>query len=570
MAFDGVVIANIVYDMNRLLTGGRIYKIYQPEADELLLVVKNNKETYRLLISAGASLPLIYFTTKTKANPMTAPNFCMLLRKHIANGRIIDIWQPKLERIIHFTIEHLDEMGDLCRKDLIVEIMGKHSNIVLVALDTGKIIDSIKRISIDVNRYRQLLPGLEYRYPPKQDKVPFKEISAELSEKLDSDPEAAADPKYLLSHIQGISPGISRELARSGNPVERLEEILESIENGTAAPRVYLDETGKPLEFHLTELGEYVGAQEKTFDSISEATEYFYTHREESNAIRQRSNPLHRSVQASLDKARLKKQRLGEDLLQAENSEKYRLYGELLTANLHRVEPGAHEVTVISYYDNQPVTIPLDEKYAASKNAQNYFKKYSKAKTAVHEKTHQLEETSKDILYLESVLQSIESAHTLEELNQIREELEDTGYVRKRAQKGFRRKKSKPHPIEYTLPTGRKVFVGRNNKENDYLTTKMAGKRDLWFHTKDIPGSHVILPLEPNQSPEDIPEEIIYQVASIAAYHSKGKESQNVPVDFVPIRYVKKPSGAKPGMVIFTHNTTVYVDPKLPEGAAGK
>ena len=415
-----------------------------------------------------------------------------------------------------------------------------------------------------------MLPGLEYRYPPEQDKVPFKEISAELSEKLDSDPEAAADPKYLLSHIQGISPGISRELARSGNPVERLEEILESVENGTAAPRVYLDETGKPLEFHLTELGEYVGAQEKTFDSISEATEYFYTHREESNAIRQRSNPLHRSVQASLDKARLKKQRLGEDLLQAENSEKYRLYGELLTANLHRVEPGAHEVTVISYYDNQPVTIPLDEKYAASKNAQNYFKKYSKAKTAVHEKTHQLEETSKDILYLESVLQSIESAHTLDELNQIREELEDTGYVRKRAQKGFRRKKSKPQPIEYTLPTGQKVFVGRNNKENDYLTTKMAGKRDLWFHTKDIPGSHVILPLEPNQSPEDIPEETIYQVASIAAYHSKGKESQNVPVDFVPIRYVKKPSGAKPGMVIFTHNTTVYVDPKLPESAAGK
>lgn len=570
MAYDGIITYGITEELKERLTFGKIEKVYQPGSEELVLQIHTRKGNVKLYASAASQAARVCLTDGKFVNPAAPPNFCMLLRKHIQTGRITDIHQRGSERIIEMDIEAQTELGFTVSKRLIFEIMGKHSNIVLVALDTGKIIDSIKRISIDVNRYRQLLPGLEYRYPPEQDKVPFKEISTELSEKLDSDPEAAADPKYLLSHIQGISPGISRELARSGNPVERLEEILDSIENGTAAPRVYLDETGKPLEFHLTELGEYVGAQEKTFDSISEATEYFYTHREESNAIRQRSNPLHRSVQASLDKARLKKQRLGEDLLQAENSEKYRLYGELLTANLHRVEPGAHEVTVISYYDNQPVTIPLDEKYAASKNAQNYFKKYSKAKTAVHEKTHQLEETSKDILYLESVLQSIESAHTLEELNQIREELEDTGYVRKRAQKGFRRKKSKPHPIEYTLPTGRKVFVGRNNKENDYLTTKMAGKRDLWFHTKDIPGSHVILPLEPNQSPEDIPEEIIYQVASIAAHHSKGKESQNVPVDFVPIRYVKKPSGAKPGMVIFTHNTTVYVDPKLPEGADGK
>ena len=570
MAYDGIITYGITEELKERLTFGKIEKVYQPGSEELVLQIHTRKGNVKLYASASSQAARVCLTDGKFVNPAAPPNFCMLLRKHIQTGRITNIHQRGSERIIEMDIEAQTELGFTVSKRLIFEIMGKHSNIVLVALDTGKIIDRIKRISIDENRYRQLLPGLHQRYPPNQDKGPFKEISTELSEKLDSDPEAAADPKYLLSHIQGISPGISRELARSGNPVERLEEILDSIENGTATPRVYLDETDKPLEFHLTELGEYVGAQEKTFDSISEATEYFYTHREESNAIRQRSNPLHRSVQASLDKARLKKQRLGEDLLLAENSEKYRLYGELLTANLHRVEPGAHEVTVISYYDNQPVTIPLDEKYAASKNPQNNFKKYSKAKTAVHEKTHQLEETSKDILYLESVLQSIESAHTLEELNQIREELEDTGYVRKRAQKGFRRKKSKPHPIEYTLPTGRKVFVGRNNKENDYLTTKMAGKRDLWFHTKDIPGSHVILPLEPNQSQEDIPEEIIYQEASIAAYHSKGKESQNVPVDFVPIRYVKKPSGAKPGMVIFTHNTTVYVDPKLPEGTAGK
>ena len=375
MAYDGIITYGITEELKERLTFGKIEKVYQPGSEELVLQIHTRKGNVKLYASAASQAARVCLTDGKFVNPAAPPNFCMLLRKHIQTGRITDIHQRGSERIIEMDIEAQTELGFTVSKRLIFEIMGKHSNIVLVALDTGKIIDSIKRISIDVNRYRQLLPGLEYRYPPKQDKVPFKEISTELSEKLDSDPEAAADPKYLLSHIQGISPGISRELARSGNPVERLEEILGSIENGTAAPRVYLDETGKPLEFHLTELGEYVGAQEKTFDSISEATEYFYTHREESNAIRQRSNPLHRSVQASLDKARLKKQRLGEDLLQAENSEKYRLYGELLTANLHRVEPGAHEVTVISYYDNQPVTIPLDEKYAASKNAQNYFKK---------------------------------------------------------------------------------------------------------------------------------------------------------------------------------------------------
>ncbi len=565
MAYDGIITFGIVEELKSRLLQGKIEKVYQPGTEELVLQIHTRNGNVRLFASASGQAPRVCLTGGKFVNPATPPNFCMLLRKHLQTGRITDIRQNGSDRIIEMDIEAQTELGFTVSKRLIFEIMGKHSNIVLVALDTGKIIDSIKRISIDVNRYRQLLPGIIYQYPPAQDKEPFRELSTEFIEKLQKDPDSASDPKYLMSTIQGISPAISRELASSGDPVARIQQIIEQIEGQDVNPCVYLDDDNRPLEYHLTELSEYRGGNKLDFTTISEAVEYFYMHREESNIIKQKTLPLHRTVQAAIDKAQLKKKRLGEDLLQAENSEKYRLYGELLTANLHLVKPGAKDVTVISYYDNQPVTIPLSEKYNAAKNAQQYFKKYSKAKTAVHEKTEQLEKTTEDIIYLESVLQSVEQAKSIEELNQIREELEDTGYVRRRTQKGFRKKKVKPHPIQYQLPDGDIVYVGRNNKENDYLTTKMAGKKDLWFHTKDIPGSHVVLPLDANASVDDIPANKIYAVASIAAYHSKAKNSQNVPVDFVPIRYVKKPSGAKPGMVIFTHNTTVYVDPKLPE-----
>lgn len=565
MAYDGIITYGIVEELKPRLLHGKIEKVYQPGSEELVLQIHTKNGNVKLFASASGQAPRVCITDGKFVNPATPPNFCMLLRKHLQTGRIIDIRQKGSDRIIEMDIEAQSELGFSVSKRLIFEIMGKHSNIVLVALDTGKIVDSIKRISIDVNRFRQLLPGIIYEYPPQQDKEPFRNLSPEFIQRIQEDPEAASDPKYLMATVQGISPAISRELAASGDPIRRLQQIIQQIQQQEVTPRVYLDEEDHPLEYHLTELREYRGGKELAFTSVSQAVEYFYSHREESNALKQKTLPLHRTVQAAIDKAKLKKKRLGEDLLRAENSEKYRLYGELLTANLHRVQPGAKEVTVISYYDNQPVTIPLSEKYNAAKNAQQYFKKYSKAKTAVHEKREQLEKTGEDIVYLESVLQSVEVAKSVEELNQIREELEDTGYVRRRAQKGFRHKKAKPHPIQYQLPDGDRVYVGRNNKENDYLTTKMAGKKDLWFHTKDIPGSHVVLPLSDGISAEDLPAEKIYTVASIAAYHSKAKDSQNVPVDFVPIRYVKKPSGAKPGMVIFTHNTTVYVDPKLPE-----
>ena len=570
MAYDGIITYAITEELGDRITSGKIEKVYQPGSEELLFLIHTRNGNVRLFISCNSQSARVCLTTGTYVNPEQPPTFCMLLRKHLQGGRITEIRQKDSERIIEIDIEAQNEMGFSVSRRLIIEIMSKHSNIVLVDIDTGKIIDSIKRISIDVNRYRQLLPGIIYKYPPEQDKIPFREVSADM--------ELPHDDRALMARIGGISPSISREmlancrekndvLVKSTEPAIRLLEITGSVESKTYTPRVYID-NGTPREFHITDLEEYEGLERIDFASLSECVEFYFSNREVSNLVRQKAMPLQKSVQASLSKALLKKKRLSEDLLNAENSDKYRLYGELLTANIHAVRPGSRKATVTNYYDGSLIDIPLDEKIGASANAQRYFKKYSKARTAIHEKQAQLEENEGDIAYLESVLQALDAADTVPLLEAIRDELESTGYVRRRQKASQRKRKAaKPEPYRYTLSDGTLVLVGRNNIENDYLTLKLASKTDVWMHTKDIPGSHVIVRLEDGRNVNDLPAEIIYEAASIAAFHSKASGSTNVPVDYVPVRYVRKPNGAKPGMVIFTHNKTVYVDPKLPDKA---
>lgn len=553
MAFDGIVTYAIVRELRKKLVSGKIDKIYQPGQEELLLVIHTKEGNYRLLLTCNSMSARLCITENKYENPEQAPAFCMLLRKHIQSGRITDIRQKDSERIIEIDIEAQNEMQFVTCKRLIIEIMGKHSNISLVDIDSGKVIDSIKRISIDVNRYRQLLPGITYEYPPKQDKTGFLEIEKDIN--------LPHDEKALMSLVSGVSPAIARELIAFENPEERLLEILKNIDNGEYIPTVYLD-GDKPVEFQLAHLKEYEGIEKVEFETASECVEYFYTNRDSSNLIKQKSMPLMKTVQSAINKAKLKKKKLSEDLLKAENSDKYQLYGELITANIHMVPAGAKSVVLNNYYNNVEIEIPLDEKISASKNAQVYFKKYSKAKTAIHEKKAQIEDNEMDINYLESVLQNVQNANSVEELDAIRDELEETGYVRRRQKASQRKKKSKPSPLNFTLSDGTKVYLGKNNIENDYLTMKFADKTDVWMHTKDIPGSHLILKLDGGRNIDDLSAEIIYEAASIAAFHSKAKDSDNVPVDYVPVRYVKKPNGAKPGMVIFTHNQTVYVKPK--------
>lgn len=560
MAFDGIVTRAMVRELQDRILLGKIEKVYQPEADELVFHIHTKNGNVKLLASAGSAHARVCFITENPVNPPAPLAFCMLLRKHLQGGHITEITQKDSERIIEISLETLNELGFTMSKKLIFEIMGKHSNIVLVDIASGKIIDSIKRVSFDVNRVRQILPGMIYQYPPAQDKIPFREISAEQLEAL------AADGKTILRSVGGIAPAFAEELAlRAG--VQRsgyLSDVLAAIESPNHADaRVYLDESGAPIDFYpvaLSELEE--SCRVERFGDLSSAMEFYFGKKESSNQGRQKSHDLIRAVNALLDKMYLKKKRLSEDLLKAENSEDLRLYGELLTANIHLIQPGMKSVEVTNYYDGSTLSIPLDVKLSPSKNAQHYFKKYGKSKTAIKEKQIQLDENEAEIKYLESVLSFLENTDDVAEIESIRAELVETGYIRRRRQAGgFKEKKYKPAPYRYTLSNGMSVLVGRNNKENDILTFKTAGNKDLWLHTKDIPGSHVIV----QSGGAELDEEAVWEAAAIAAYHSKARTSENVPVDYVPIKYVKKPAGAKPGMVIFTNNRTVYVNPAVPK-----
>lgn len=573
MAFDAIVTRAMVKELNDRILLGKIDKIYQPIRDELVINIHTKCGNKRLFASASSSSPRLHFIDYNTANPATPFAFCMLLRKHLSGGRIIAIKQKNCERIIEFSFETLNELGFTLGKKLIFEIMGKHSNIILVDTESGNIVDAIKRVSIDTSRARQVLPGMRYEYPPAQDKVGFDELTFEEFAAL------KPSPKIYLNTIGGISPAISGELAdRALNRgkqeafefIEAVSQIGNTSETKLARdsrqeikPVIYYEdkECTKPLDYHVMNLSELEeSAYSRHFDSMSECIDSFFSGKVNSSLVKQRSHDLYKKVQAMYDKAVLKKQKLSEDLISAQDSEYLRLYGEILTANLHAVKPGASKVKLMNYYDGSEIEIPLDTRFSASKNAQIYFKKYGKSKTAIKEKTSQLKETQADIDYLDSVLGFLEEPENSDDIEAVRAELVEGGYLRPRKLKG-KAIKLKPSPLRYKSPSGFDILVGRNNKENDLLTLKAASKSDIWLHTKDIPGSHVILKTDGENATADD----IYCAAAIAAWHSKARSSANVAVDYVPVRYVKKPSGAKPGMVIFTNNHTVYIDPALPK-----
>ncbi len=563
MSFDGMVTYAAAKEFRDQLVLGKIEKVYQPQPEQLLFVIHTKGGKRQLFVSASGNHSAMYFVDERPENPLEPPVFCMVLRKHLSAARITDIIQYQNDRIIEILLETVNELGFSVNKKLIVEIMGKHSNIFLIDMATGRIIDSIKHVSIDVNRARQILPGKLYEYPPAQKKTPFTEVTADDMQRFT---ESELQPeRAILANVQGVSPALAESIATAGDSdacLDFLQKSVKTIDAGSNQPVVYIDETGKPVDFHIMPLAVYEGAYQRLeFDSFSQAAAYFFKNRESSNTIKQKSNDLMRVLKTHLDKLRLKTQRLNEDLIKAENSEKYRIYGELLTANLHMAKPGAPSITVLNYYDGTQMEIPLDPKYPPSKNAQNYYKKYGKSKTAIKEKKIQLEEVRQEIEYLESVSSFIQRAASIEEIDLLKQELIDSGFIRFRKTRKEQKKAARPKPHSYTLSSGKTVLVGRNNNENDWLTLKRAASTDIWLHTKDIPGSHAILLLEGTEPTE----EDLFEAASIAAYHSKGADSENVPVDYTKVRYVKKPSGAKPGMVIFTHNRTLYVTPKLPE-----
>ncbi len=574
MALDGIVIANITAELSDLLTGARISKIAQPEPDELLLTLKGSAGQFRLLLSANASLPLIYLTKDSKPSPKTAPNFCMLLRKYLAGGRIRRIWQPSLERIIHFEIEHYSEMGDLCSKDLIIELMGKHSNLIFCDED-GTIIDSIKRVNAYTSSVREVLPGRPYFIAETQQKCdPLLTTREEFTSAVFTKPMPLS--KAIYNSYTGISPVIAEELCFrakadsdiSANSIDEGEQVslyyafdqlIQDVKQKRFVPEIISEDSeGKvPVEFSAIPLTMYNDLFVHTFDSPSEMLEQYYAAKNTVTRIRQKSSDLRRIATTALDRCRKKYDLQLRQIKDTQKRDRYRIYGELIHTYGYNVPEGAKSFEALNYYTGEMMTVPLDPTLSPAENAGKYFERYDKLKRTYEALSRQIEETKAQIEQLESILAFMDMARQEEDLVQVREELTDAGYIRRRSSK--KKEKITSRPYHYLSSDGYDIYVGKNNYQNDELTFKSASGSDWWFHAKGVPGSHVILKsggqMPPDRSFED--------AARLAAYYSKSRDAKKVEVDYVEKKQIKKPNGAKPGFVVYYTNYSMMIDPDI-------
>ena len=571
MAFDGITIACLRKELSDRLVGGRITKIVQPEADELLLTIKNNAAQYRLLLSASASLPLVYLTEKNKNAPMTAPGFCMLLRKHLGGGRITAVTQPSLERILRFEIEHLDEMGDLCRKYLIAELMGKHSNLIFCRED-GTILDSIKHVSLAVSSVREVLPGRTYFIPHTQDKLdPLTASPAEMIEAVCAKPALLG--KAIYTSLTGFSPAMAEELCHrsfleSARPAAALENrerdmlqhqllrLMENIKGEDFTPRIYYN--GKePAEFSAVPLTMYEDLDAQSFEDMSGLLESYYAVKNTLTRIHQKSADLRRVVQTALERTRKKYALQLKQLQDTEKREKYKVWGELIHTYGYGVPEGARSMQALNYYTNEEITIPLDSTLTAQENAKRYFDKYGKLKRTFEAVTKLLEETRNEIEHLESIQTALDMALTEEDLAPVREELVEYGYIRRKSGRNSGKKpKLSSRPYHYLSSDGFDIYVGKNNFQNDELTFQFASGNDWWFHAKGVPGSHVILKSEGRE----LPDRAFEEAGRLAAYYSKNRGGDKVEIDYVEKKHVKKPGGGKPGFVVYYTNYSLVID----------
>ncbi len=582
MAFDGIVIANLVRDLKERLEGAKIVKIAQPEKDELLFTIKNYRETYRLLMSASASLPLIYVTETNKPGPLTAPNFCMLLRKHIGSGRIVSVSQPGLERIIEFEIEHLDEMGDLCRKRLIVELMGKHSNIIFCR-DDGMILDSIKHVSAQISSVREVLPGREYFIPRTVEKLnPLDVTETEFTARMTRTP--APLQKALYMNFTGISPIVGTELCHlasmdgdlSANERSEAELthlyhtfalLMDDVREGHFTPNIVY-RNGEPVEFASIPLTCYGcryddggsgenGYYARVFDSVSLLLETYYASRDAVTRIRQKSVDLRKIVQTALERNYKKYDLQLKQLKDTEKRDKYKIYGELLNTYGYELTGGEKELRCLNYYTNEDIRIPLDPQLTARENSQKFFDKYNKLKRTFEAMTQQTGETKKEIDHLESIATSLEIALKEDDLVQIKEELMEYGYI-KRRHAGDKKPKITSRPFHYLSSDGFHIYVGKNNYQNEELTFKFASGNDWWFHAKGIPGSHVIVKSEGRE----LPDRVFEEAGALAAYYSKGRNNDKVEIDYIQKKHIRKVAGAAPGFVIYHTNYSLVAEPR--------
>ncbi|NMB96369.1 MAG: fibronectin/fibrinogen-binding protein [Clostridiaceae bacterium] len=619
MPLDGIVADCIVNELDLKLTGGRIDKIFQPEPDEIVIFIRSKGSNNKLLLSANPNYPRIHLTEVSKDNPSTPPVFCMLLRKHLVGGKITGFDFHDYERIISVNIESVNELGDISTKKLIIEIMGRHSNIILVH-ESGKIIDAIKHVSSDISRVREVMPAREYVLPPSQDKVNPLNIKIDVlfSSYMDSRTgnsavnntendtnykdskedsnifknNAIPIEKFLLNNIKGFSPFLCREICNMAgvdgkwaasaileNPLaisslkDALNKAIIKIRIGDYSPYlVFNDEVSdKPSDFHCLLLANKNDKHMEFFDSMSQVLDFFYSGRVFIEKVNNKKSGIFKILDAHIERCSKKLAIHQEDLRQVSDREKLKLYGELITAFIYSIPNNAEKVFLPNYYseNNEIIEIPLDENKTPQENAQLYFKRYSKAKSTYEHASQQVKETLEELNYLEGVSHLLQNCSTSEEIDEIIEELFEQGYL---SAKYLRRKKDKSGkkssgseaghkalsaPFHYRSSDGIDIFVGKNNRQNDLLTFKIASSKDIWMHTRNIPGSHTIV----RSYGKDIPNTTLEEAAMLAVYHSKASKSAKVPVDYTTVKFVRKPPGAKPGMVIYDNFKTFIVTP---------
>lgn len=568
MAFDGITVASLVKDCQDNITDGRIYKIAQPEKDALLLTIRRGKEQFRLLLSASASLPLFYFIKDNRPSPMSAPGFCMLLRKYIHNGRIVNIRQPGLERIIHMDIEHLNELGDLCKKTLTIELMGKHSNLIFCD-ESGKIIDSIKHVSGMVSSVREVLPGRDYFIPQTQEKTDPLTVT---KEDFFAQAGAKALPvfKSIYTSFTGLSPVIAHEIcfragvdsdkpAQTLSPEEKqalftaFSNVISYVKEGDFTPHI-IYEKGIPVEFSCVPLTMYQTENKSSFSSVSEMLGTYYAQKDTSLRIRQKSADLRKIVQTALERNIKKYDLQVSQMKDTQKKDKFRLFGELLNTYGYQAAPGAAFLEAADYHTGNKVKIPLDTTLSPSENAKKYFDKYGKMKRTYQALSELTISVKEEIVHLESIAASLDIAIQEEDLVQIKEELIESGYIRRKSH--VKKAKITSRPLHYISADGFHIYVGKNNFQNDELTFQFATGGDWWFHAKGMPGSHVIVKTEG----KELPDRTFEEAGRLAAYYSRGKEQKKVEIDYTLKKNVKKPGGAKPGFVVYYTNYSLVID----------
>lgn len=567
MAMDGLSLAAVCRELSETLTGARIEKIYQPEKDELLLNFRSGK---RLLLSANASNCRVQITASRRNNPAEPPMFCMLMRKYLTNGKIAAVRQSGLDRVLTIDVVASDDLGDPETYSLIAEIMGKYSNVVLIRED-GIIVDAMRHVTPAISSVRVLMPGVKYEAPPAQEKLNPAGLSAEqVFEALEK--SAGRLDRAILSAFEGISPAVAADVAglstigpetafgmlddpRKRLCAERISAFFKKIKDGDFSPTLVINDFGDPVAFFAFDTQSAPPKNKRAFKNMSEALDEFYGRREQSDRARQKSSGLRRILQNNVERCQKKLAAQREILQTADKMEQNRLYGELLTANVHLAERGAKQMKVANYYDpdQKELIVPLDPTISAAANAQKYFKKYNKQHAAFRMASGQIEEIQAELDYLNGQVTNLDNCVAENELAEIRQELIREGYIRQEREKT--QKVLPSRPMHYVSSDGIDIFVGKNNVQNDRLTLKESEPDDFWLHAKNIPGSHVIV------KAKNPPQATLSEAAMLAAWYSGARSGAQVPVDYTPRKYVKKPSGARPGFVIYTTNRTVYVTP---------